>query len=72
MKDLSRNLTMLCDFYELTMSNGYFQCGLKDRIVYFDVFYRNNPDNGGATRGEVWKTMTAYHIQKKDVPGTVS
>lgn len=47
MKDLSRNLTMLCDFYELTMSNGYFQCGLKDKIVYFDVFYRDNPDNGG-------------------------
>jgi nicotinate phosphoribosyltransferase len=38
---------MLCDFYELTMSNGYFSCGLKDKIVYFDVFYRNNPDNGG-------------------------
>ncbi len=47
MKDISRNLTMLCDFYELTMSNGYFQCGMKDRIVYFDVFYRKNPDNGG-------------------------
>ena len=47
MKDLSRNLTMLCDFYELTMSNGYFESGMKDKIVYFDVFYRNNPDNGG-------------------------
>ena len=29
------NLTMLCDFYELTMANGYFQTGLKDRICYF-------------------------------------
>ena len=47
MKDLSRNLTMLCDFYELTMGNGYFACGMKDKIVYFDVFYRKNPDNGG-------------------------
>ncbi len=47
MKDLSRNLTMLCDFYELTMSNGYFVNGMKDKIVYFDVFYRQNPDNGG-------------------------
>ncbi len=47
MKDISRNLTMLCDFYELTMSHGYFKCGLADRIVYFDVFYRENPDNGG-------------------------
>jgi nicotinate phosphoribosyltransferase len=47
MKDISRNLTMLCDFYELTMSNGYFKCGIKDKIVYFDVFYRDNPDGGG-------------------------
>lgn len=41
------NLTMLCDFYELTMSNGYFQEGYKDRICYFDVFYRQCPDGGG-------------------------
>ena len=47
MKDIKRNLTMLCDYYELTMSNGYFVNGMKDKIVYFDVFYRNNPDNGG-------------------------
>lgn len=42
-----RNLTMLCDFYELTMGNGYFKYGLKDRITYFDVFFRSVPDNGG-------------------------
>ncbi len=47
MKDIKRNLTMLCDFYELTMGNGYFRCGMGDKILYFDVFYRNNPDNGG-------------------------
>ena len=47
MKDISRNLTMLFDFYELTMSNGYFKNGIGDRIVYFDVFYRGNPDKGG-------------------------
>jgi len=41
------NLTMLCDFYELTMGNGYFQTGLADRICYFDVFYRSVPDKGG-------------------------
>ena len=41
------NLTMLCDFYELTMSNGYFEKGYKDRIVYFDVFFRQCPDKGG-------------------------
>ena len=47
MKDIKRNLTMLCDYYELTMSNGYFTAEMKDKIVYFDVFYRDNPDNGG-------------------------
>lgn len=41
------NLTMLCDFYELTMSNGYFQTGLADQVCYFDVFYRTVPDKGG-------------------------
>ena len=41
------NYTLLCDFYELTMGNGYWQSGLQDRITYFDVFFRNIPDNGG-------------------------
>ena len=41
------NLTMLCDFYELTMGNGYFENGFKDRICYFDVFFRQCPDGGG-------------------------
>ena len=41
------NLTMLCDFYELTMAYGYFSEGYKDRITYFDVFYRQCPDGGG-------------------------
>ena len=41
------NFTMLCDFYELTMGNGYFENGYKDKICYFDVFYRRVPDNGG-------------------------
>lgn len=41
------NMTMLCDFYELTMGNGYFKTGFKDRICYFDVFFRQCPDGGG-------------------------
>lgn len=41
------NMTMLCDFYELTMGNGYFQAGYQDRITYFDVFFRDVPDKGG-------------------------
>ena len=38
------NYTLLCDFYELTMANGYFQTGLADQICYFDVFFRSVPD----------------------------
>ena len=45
--DEKLNLTMLCDFYELTMGNGYFEKGYKDRICYFDVFFRQCPDGGG-------------------------
>ena len=41
------NLTMLCDFYELTMAHGYFEHGYKERITYFDLFYRRCPDGGG-------------------------
>lgn len=42
-----RNLTMLTDFYELTMANGYFENGMGDTISYFDMFFRRVPDNGG-------------------------
>jgi len=41
------NLTMLTDFYEITMANGYFQNGLADKIAYFDMFFRKVPDDGG-------------------------
>lgn len=44
---IRENYTMLFDFYELTMGNGYFLSGYKDKISYFDVFYRKNPDDGG-------------------------
>ncbi len=42
-----RNYTLLCDFYELTMANGYFELGKGDEIAYFDVFFRTLPDGGG-------------------------
>ena len=46
-QSMKRNLTMVMDFYEMTMSNGYFRDEVKDTQVVFDVFYRKNPDNGG-------------------------
>ncbi len=45
--DKTTNLTMLTDFYEITMANGYFENGMKDQIAYFDMFFRKVPDNGG-------------------------
>ncbi|MBM6937992.1 nicotinate phosphoribosyltransferase [Pseudoflavonifractor phocaeensis] len=47
MKKNPMNYTLLCDFYELTMANGYFQTGMDQQICYFDVFFRNVPDGGG-------------------------
>ncbi|MDD6795538.1 MAG: nicotinate phosphoribosyltransferase [Clostridiaceae bacterium] len=42
-----RNLTMLVDFYELTMSNGYLNKNIGNQIAYFDMFFRRVPDGGG-------------------------
>ena len=65
------NLTMLCDFYELTMSNGYFKNGYKDRICYFDVFYRQCPDGGGfaiaAGLEQIIKYVQDLHFSQEDI-----
>ena len=65
------NLTMLCDFYELTMSNGYFKYGYKDRITYFDVFYRSVPDGGGfaiaAGLEQVVEYIQNLHFDPEDI-----
>ncbi len=42
-----KNLTMLTDFYEFTMANGFFTEGMGNKIAYFDMFFRNNPDGAG-------------------------
>lgn len=43
----SEKYALLCDYYEYTMANGYRIAGLGDRILYFDMFFRNVPDGGG-------------------------
>ncbi len=43
----SRNIPLLCDYYEHTMGNGYMGSGMKDKKVYFDIFFRRVPDKGG-------------------------
>ena len=71
MKDISRNLTMLFDYYELTMGNGYFQSGLKDRISYFDLYFRKNPDQGGyaiaAGLEQVIEYVKNLHFSEEDI-----
>ena len=65
------NMTMLCDFYELTMSNGYFRNSMRDRICYFDVFYRNVPDGGGfaiaAGLEQVIEYIRDLHFSEEDI-----
>ena len=66
-----RNLSMVMDFYELTMSNGYFRDGVSDARVAFDVFYRKNPDNGGfaifAGLAQVVEYIRSLHFTEDDI-----
>ena len=68
-KDL--NITMLTDFYELTMGGGYFHNGLKDTIGHFDLFYRHVPDNGGYVIAAGLEQMVDYlnglHFTEEDL-----
>ncbi|MBR2483266.1 MAG: nicotinate phosphoribosyltransferase [Oscillospiraceae bacterium] len=69
--DKKMNLSMLCDFYELTMGNGYFRNGYKDRITYFDTFYRSVPDKGGfaisAGLDQVIDYIQNLHFDEEDI-----
>ena len=47
MSNAKMNYTLLCDFYEMTMANGYFNLGKGQEIAYFDLYYRTGPDGGG-------------------------
>ena len=65
------NFTMLCDFYELTMANGYFKNGFYKRTTYFDVFFRNVPDNGGfaiaAGLDQIIEYIKELHFSAEDI-----
>ena len=65
------NLTMLCDFYELTMGNGYLQNGMQDQICYFDLFFRQVPDGGGfaiaAGLQQVIRYIQKLHFSPEDI-----
>ena len=65
------NLTMLCDFYELTMGAGYFANGYADRITYFDLFFRRCPDGGGfaiaAGLEQIVQYIQKLHFDTEDI-----
>src|SRR5699024_8887726 len=65
------NLSMLFDFYEMTMANGYFRQGLQDRITYFDVFFRRVPDGGGYAIAAGLEQLVDYirdlHFDEEDI-----
>ena len=66
-----QNYTMLCDFYELTMANGYFELGKAEEIAYFDVFFRSIPDGGGfaiaAGLEQVIDYVKNLHFTEEDI-----
>ena len=70
MKEI-RNLTMLSDFYEFTMANGYYENGMKDTIAVFDAFYRKNPDGGGyaifAGLNDIISYIKNLHFTDEDI-----
>lgn len=65
------NLSMLCDFYELTMGNGYFENGRHKIITYFDMFFRTVPDEGGyaiaAGLDQVIEYIENLHFDREDI-----
>ena len=68
---IKNNYTMMTDFYELTMANGYFEAGKKDEICYFDVFYRTIPDKAGyaicAGLEQVIDYIKELHFDEEDI-----
>ena len=69
--DEKLNMTMLCDFYELTMGNGYLKAGLHNRITYFDVYFRTVPDGGGCAIAAGLEQLIDYiedlHFDEQDI-----
>ena len=65
------NLTLLADFYEITMANGYLEHGVADQIAYYDMFFRRIPDGGGfaimAGLEQVIEYLKNLHFTREDI-----
>ncbi len=69
--NLKQNLSMLTDFYEITMSNGYFSYGMREQIAVFDMFFRKIPDEGGFAIAAGLEQLIEYlenlHFTSEDI-----
>ncbi|MEG1154043.1 MAG: nicotinate phosphoribosyltransferase, partial [Ruthenibacterium sp.] len=67
----ARNLTLLMDFYELTMAGGYFEEGYTDKVGVFDMFFRRIPDDGGfaiaAGLAQFCEIIDDLHFDEDDI-----
>ena len=65
------NYTLLCDFYELTMGNAYYETGMGQKRAYFDLFFRTVPDGGGfaiaAGLEQVIQYIKNLHFSDEDI-----
>lgn len=68
---IEKNLTMLTDFYEFTMANGYLEKGIGNRTAYFDMFFRRVPDDGGyavmAGTQQLLEYFANLHFTQEDI-----
>ena len=66
-----QNLSLLVDFYELTMAQGYFLTGVSERLVVFDLFFRKNPNGNGYSIAAGLEQAIEYvknlHFTKEDI-----
>ena len=70
--NLKRNLSMLTDFYEMTMSNGYFEYGFKEKQAVFDMFFRKIPDEAGFAIFAGLEQLVEYLRNLEFTPDAVS
>ena len=67
----NRKLELVTDFYEFTMSNGYFAKNMNNVNAYFDVFFREIPDGGGyvifAGLEQIIEYIQNLHFDEEDI-----
>ncbi|MEG1997847.1 MAG: nicotinate phosphoribosyltransferase, partial [Clostridiales bacterium] len=65
------HLGLLCDFYELTMGNGYYVHGFHNKMAYFDLYFRQVPDGGGFAIAAGLQQLIEYienlHFDAEDI-----